>query len=437
LAQVIAQGLLRTEASGSIGVRRVGAMALSARSTGSISSAAAPWPPRAVGQEDMIARLSSMGFQVVRQLKRTRRSEIFRIREGASTGGASYVAKVVSLHDMTKEDLEGLREEAALLKNLAEHPNVVTYREALLDGLDCALVVVMPFSEDGDLRHAIAELQADKWVLAEDVAQSWIRQMLAGLQHLHQQGIVHRDFNPDNVFLHAGRRCVRIGDIGMPHLLTRRVFERRASVGDGVYTSPELMRNEPCTCHADLWALGCVCFELCTLKLPFQAASPLDLALQVIENEPDWSLWKGFSEELRAAAARLLRKAAADRPSAEELLREPLFAEQSDTGQSRLEPKVAPAKGHQGSPSDDGRPPWVRPPPRTAVAARHAKPELPVLLASRLHHGSAEFGSPHCKQRVEAFKDGGGVRQAARGRGGDGNAEAPFSSKLQTPESVV
>lgn len=395
-------------------------MALSARSTGSIFSAAAPWPPRAVGQEDMIARLSSMGFQVLRQIKSTRRSDIFRISEGASTGGASYVAKVVSLHDMTREDLEGIRREAALLKSLAEHPNVVTYREALLDESACALVVIMPFAEDGDLRRAISELQAEKWVLAEDVARTWIRQMLAGLQHLHQQGVVHRDFNPANVFLNAGRRCLRIGDIGMPHLLTRRVFERRASVGDGVYTSPELMRNEPCTCHVDLWALGCVCFELCTLKLPFQAASPLDLAFQVIENEPDWSLWKGFSEELRAAVARLLRKAAADRPSAEELLAESLFAEQSDCGHSRPEAKVTPAKGQKGSPTDDGRLPRGRPSPPSAIAA-HAKPELPVLLASRHHHGSVEFGSPDCKQRME-------------------NCKAPVSSEVQrkaVPESVV
>jgi len=136
---------------------------------------------------------------------------------------------------------------------------------------------------------------------------------------------VHRDFNPANVFLYSWRRCVCIGDIGMPRLLKRRVFERRANVGDGVYTSPELMRAEPCTHHVDLWALGCVCFELCTLKLPFQAASPLDLALQVIENEPDWSLWNSFSEELRGAVAQLLHKAAADRPSAGELLAESLF----------------------------------------------------------------------------------------------------------------
>ena len=47
------------------------------------------------------------------------------------------------------------------------------------------------------------------------------------------------------------------------------------------YLSPELMQNETCTSKTDMWALGCIFYELCTLKLPFHASSLLDLAYQV------------------------------------------------------------------------------------------------------------------------------------------------------------
>merc|ERR1712217_283685 len=78
-----------------------------------------------------------------------------------------------------------------------------------------------------------------------------------------------------------------------------------------------------------MWALGCVCFELCTFSLPFVAKSVLELALQVMEGDPAWTLWedKDFSAELRDVTQRLLHKEMEARPTAAVLLAEPFFAE--------------------------------------------------------------------------------------------------------------
>jgi serine/threonine protein kinase len=86
------------------------------------------------------------------------------------------------------------------------------------------------------------------------------------------------------------------------------------------------MRNERYDYHVDMWALGCICFELVTLNLPFTARSLLDLVFQVVETEPDWSMWTSASEELRDVASRLLRKDVLKRPTSMSILQEPLFA---------------------------------------------------------------------------------------------------------------
>merc|ERR1719162_1189758 len=140
---------------------------------------------------------------------------------------------------------------------------------------------------------------------------------------------------------------IRIGDFGISKVLESTDFAQ-SCVGTPAYMSPELMRNERYDYHVDMWALGCVCFELCTLRLPFIAKSLLDLVQQVVGTEPEWSHWdRSYSQDVRSVAKRCLRKDATGRPTAEEALSEPLFQE----GRGALPPgedvwNFAPAEKH-------------------------------------------------------------------------------------------
>jgi serine/threonine protein kinase len=162
--------------------------------------------------------------------------------------------------------------------------------------------------------------------LPEPVILSWMGQTLAGLSHLHGQGVVHRDLKSSNIFLCEQRRRIRIGDFGISRVLESTAFAS-SCVGTPAYMSPELMRNERYDCHVDMWALGCISYELVTLDLPFMASSLLDLVFQVVETEPDWSKWQTCSEELRAVTQRLLCKDVSVRPTADDILEESLFGE--------------------------------------------------------------------------------------------------------------
>jgi len=270
-------------------------------------------------------QLRARGFAVVQPLSNATAASVFKVKESTDPDAVAWVAKVVSLSGMDAKARASAQQEVSLLRGLAAHPNLIAYRESFLDDSTGILYIVMSLAEDGDLRRVVTESQAVKRSLPEPIVLWWVRQTLEGLRHLHDQGVMHRDLKSSNIFLCDGRRRIRIGDFGISIVLESKSFAS-SCVGTPAYMAPEMMQNEKYDYHVDMWALGCICFELCTLSLPFSAGSLFDLVMLVVNKDPDWSLWHGYSPELLDVAKRLMRKKMKDRPTAEEMLEEPLFA---------------------------------------------------------------------------------------------------------------
>lgn len=267
--------------------------------------------------------LQAKGFAVTKPLKGAGQAKIFCVREIKGPGDV-FVAKVVSLTGLDAKGRASALQEVSMLRGLEPHPNLIAYRESFLEDAVGVLLIVMSFAEDGDLRRMVTNASAIQRRLPEPVVVWWLRQTLSGLKHLHSQDVVHRDLKSSNIFLCEGHRCIRIGDFGISRVLESTAFAS-SCVGTPAYMSPELMRNERYDYHVDMWALGCIGFELCTLKLPFEARSLLDLVYQVVEAEPDWSLWSGYTEDLRMIVKRLLSKEGRSRPTSGELIVDPFF----------------------------------------------------------------------------------------------------------------
>lgn len=272
----------------------------------------------------LATRLRGRGFKVVEPLKCAGHAAIFRVSESDDGATESYVAKVVCLTGLDAQGQAGAHQEVSLLKGLSAHPNLIAYRESFLEEAGI-LFIVMSLAEDGDLRQVVAKAAATKHMLPEPMVLTWLQQTALGLDHLHQQGVVHRDLKSSNIFLCEGRRRIRIGDFGISTVLQSTAFAS-SCVGTPAYMSPELMRNERYDFHVDIWALGCICFELCALSMPFAASSLLQLAMQIMDAEPSWDLMNGRSEAINHICKWLLKKDVDQRPTARQLLDEPIFA---------------------------------------------------------------------------------------------------------------
>lgn len=111
-------------------------------------------------------------------------------------------------------------------------------------------------------------------------------QMLIGLHYIHTQNILHRDFKTMNIFLTKNYSEIRIGDLGVAKSLLNVVEPlSHTFIGTPYYLSPEICEEKPYNNKSDVWALGCVLYELCTFKHPFEASNPSSLAIKILKNK--------------------------------------------------------------------------------------------------------------------------------------------------------
>jgi serine/threonine-protein kinase len=139
--------------------------------------------------------------------------------------------------------------------------------------------------------------------------------------YLHGRGLVHGDLKPANVFLGPNGR-VTLVDFGVAHR------PRRARRGEGIrmgtteYAAPELLCGERLDQTTDIYSLGCVLYELVTGRIPFEGATPEEIAQQHLSSAPiaPGELVCGLSWELEELMMEMLAKKPSHRPrSAREL----------------------------------------------------------------------------------------------------------------------
>lgn len=144
------------------------------------------------------------------------------------------------------------------------------------------------------------------------------RQFAEGLEAAHERGIVHRDLKPANIKITPDGN-VKILDFGLAKTagsppgaaLTPSTTSPRDATQFGVvlgtvgYMSPEQARGQPVDKRTDIWAYGCVLFEMCAHQPPFAGATISDAQAAVIEREPDWELLRAGTP---ANLVRLLRR---------------------------------------------------------------------------------------------------------------------------------
>jgi tetratricopeptide (TPR) repeat protein len=127
--------------------------------------------------------------------------------------------------------------------------------------------------------------------LSVDEALPIVEQIAAGLDAAHRAGIVHRDFKPDNVILtesEGGPRAV-VTDFGLARrssLTGDTVTGTGAILGTPAYMAPEQLEGGPITAATDVYALGCVLYEMVTGVRPFQGDTPMFTAVQRLKEPP-------------------------------------------------------------------------------------------------------------------------------------------------------
>lgn len=140
------------------------------------------------------------------------------------------------------------------------------------------LYIVMEFAERGDLYRQIKKYKNARKLMKEDLIWVYLYQICEGLQELHRKRIMHRDLKPKNIFL-TGEHHIRIGDLGCSKLMRNGLA--RTQIGTPYYMSPEIWSKRPYDHKSDVWALGCILYEMCAQQPPFLASDMPSLAHKV------------------------------------------------------------------------------------------------------------------------------------------------------------
>ncbi|XP_031719584.1 serine/threonine-protein kinase Nek3 isoform X1 [Anarrhichthys ocellatus] len=223
-----------------------------------------------------------------------------------------YVVKEVQL-PKNPSKLENARREAILLSRM-KHPNIVAFREAF--EADDLLCIVMEYCSGGDLLQRIRQQKTMQFCV-DDILR-WFAQMCAAALHIHDRRVLHRDLKSKNIFL-TDNGTIKLGDFGSACILNSSKAYAHTYVGTPYYVAPEIWDNKPYNNKSDVWALGCVLYELCTLQHPFQASSWRSLILKVCRGAYP-PLPNRLPYELQYLLKQMFKTNPKDRPSLHSIL---------------------------------------------------------------------------------------------------------------------
>jgi serine/threonine-protein kinase len=252
---------------------------------------------------------------------------------------------------------------------LVTHPHIVTVYELGFEGDH--MFMAMELLEGKDLKHAIANRK-----MSLDEKLTLMEQISEGLAYAHARDIVHRDLKPANIHILPGDK-VKIMDFGLARMPGSDMTSTGTVMGTPHYMSPEQVRGQKADARSDVFALGCVFYELLSGHKPFDAESMHGVLFKVMQEEPAPLL--EFAPDLPPVLVHVVERALAKDPAerfqnASEML--------AGLRQSRL--AVAGGRGHERPPAPEraGAAPHGRPASRTGSdrgsrSARQTKPPTP------------------------------------------------------------
>ncbi len=198
--------------------------------------------------------------------------------------------------------------EARAIANL-RHPHIVTVYE--VGNADGRLFISMELALGSDLGRAIAERARIPWAEALEL----LRPVCEALDYAHAQKVVHRDLKPSNILLDPARGPL-LSDFGFARLMggsSQSLSLSGGILGTPAYIAPEVWELDAATPAADIYALGCIAFEMLTGQVLFTGATPIQ-AMRAHDRGPVLPL--AWPEGVPVGVAEVLGKALAREPGA-------------------------------------------------------------------------------------------------------------------------
>ena len=217
--------------------------------------------------------------------------------------------------------------------SMFDHPNIISYFKHFIG--DDTLYIELEYAKGGNLTNLIKQQKSSEAYFDQETVLWFFYQLTSAVQYIHEIGIMHRDIKTLNIFLMQSG-VLKLGDFGIAKILDSQVSMAETQVGTPLYMSPEIIEGKKYSNKSDIWALGCVIYELCTLSRVFDATNQLKLACRISLCEVLPIDIDEYSADLKQLIKQILSKEAEDRPSAKEILNEAILSSRLEEFNTRI-----------------------------------------------------------------------------------------------------
>ena len=182
--------------------------------------------------------------------------------------------KIIKIYDiMDKTLVEKCLQEVELLKKV-NHPFIVKYLDSFM--AKNQLFIAIEWADKGDVKRLIKKYKLEGDLIDESKVIEYTKEIASALNHMHERRIIHRDLKPANILIFSDG-TFKLGDLGLGRAMSDETFKAFSRVGTPLYMAPEVINNNGYDFKSDNWSLGCVVYELVTLRSPFQTNEKISM----------------------------------------------------------------------------------------------------------------------------------------------------------------
>lgn len=211
--------------------------------------------------------MSIDNFEILQELGKGSFGSVYKVKR--ITDNKIYAMKCVQISSLSHKEKQNALNEIRILASIDSN-NVVSYKEAFYNDPNQSLYIIMDYLNDGDLEQKVSMYKKFKSHFSEKEIWHIFNQIALGLKAMHDKNILHRDLKCSNIFI-TKKGLVKIGDMNVSKVYKEGLVNTQT--GTPYYASPEVWKDLPYDYKSDLWSLGCIVYEMCTLRPPFSGKS--------------------------------------------------------------------------------------------------------------------------------------------------------------------
>lgn len=239
------------------------------------------------------------------------------------------VLKTIKPPEESQIDFQKSFNEVNLLKQL-HHPNIIQYYDSIYEPPN-NLYIFLEYADGQDLSKYMEKNPK----MSKNQILNIFSQIIFGLSYIHSKKIIHRDLKCENIFLFKNE-LVKIGDFGVSKEISNGKLAKTV-IGSPLFFAPEILLNIPYSYPADIWAAGCILYQMMTGRHPFKSKSTQELIGKVLLKKP--SIPSGCDKRLADLFFKMVDKEPKNRPTAAEILQVPMIKKHLASLQEKIDLK--------------------------------------------------------------------------------------------------